>query len=355
MLLTGLLYGGVPGGASEGPPTGAAAAAASEAALEVDVALLLPTGSEAFARAAESVRAGFLEAARKQPPPVSVRLYPVTDDPQSVIDAYRKAVIAGARLVVGPLTRSGVTALAANADVITVPTLALNVPEGIAQYPGGLYSLSLQIEAEAHQVAQLALREGRRKALTVTGQTPLGRRMRDAFVDAFQQGGGAHVADYAYPTDNAGFEQLRQASGSVSADMVFLALDATRGRLARPYLSGMPAYGTSQLNPGAKGLTGADLNDVRFVDMPWMLQPDHSAVMTYAREGARQPEDLERLYALGIDAYRVAHELLAGNRNFELDGVTGRLTLGLEGQVKRGLLVVLITGGQLTILGETEP
>ena len=354
-MLTGLLYGGVPGRASEGPQPSPGAGPGAETALAVDIALLLPTGSDAFARAAESVRAGFLEAARKQRPPVSIRLYPVKDDPQSVIDAYRKAVIAGARLIVGPLTRSGVTALASNGDVITVPTLALNAPEGGAQYPGGLYSLSLQIETEAHQIAQLALNEGRRKALTVTEQTPLGRRMRDAFVEAFQKGGGARAADYPYPTDNTGFEQLRQAAGSGEADMVFLALDVTRARLARPQLAPLPAYGTSQLNPGTKGLAGPDLDDVRFVDMPWMLQPDHSAVMAYSRESARQPDDLERLYALGVDAYRVSHELLAGNRNFELDGVTGRLTLGPEGQVKRGLLVVLITGGQLTVLGETQP
>jgi outer membrane PBP1 activator LpoA protein len=86
-----------------------------------------------------------------------------------------------------------------------------------------------------------------------------------------------------------------------------------------------------------------------------MLQPDHPAVMTYVHDTPREPDDLERLYALGIDAFRVAQELLARNRDFEIDGVTGRLTLGADGQVKRGLLVALIADGKLSVVGETRP
>jgi outer membrane PBP1 activator LpoA protein len=138
--------------------------------------------------------------------------------------------------------------------------------------------------------------------------------------------------------------------------MVFLAVDAQRARIIRPQVSALQGYGTSQLNPGLKALAGfVDLSDVRFVDMPWMLQPDHAAVMAYLRDTPRESDDLERLRALGIDAFRVTQELLVGKRDFEIDGVTGRLTLGTDGQVKRGLLVALISGGQLAVLGETRP
>jgi outer membrane PBP1 activator LpoA protein len=116
------------------------------------------------------------------------------------------------------------------------------------------------------------------------------------------------------------------------------------------------AYGTSQLNPGLKtGPNTGDVPDVRFVDMPWMVQPDHPAVMIYGRPGSRESDDLERLYALGIDAFRLAEDLLEGKREIELDGVTGRLTLASDGQFRRGLLVTLIDGGRLTILGESRP
>jgi outer membrane PBP1 activator LpoA protein len=353
LSMTWLLYGGVPAGASESLSTGAGQASTEAGAPHI--ALLLPTGSEAFAKPADAVRTGFLDASKKQGGTVlPIRLYPVSDDPQSVITAYRQAVTAGARMVVGPITRNGVTALATQEDPLSVPTLALNVPEGVSAYGPNFYTLSLQVEAEARQVAQLALREGRRNALTITEQTPLGRRMRDAFVEEFQNGGGTHVGDHAYDTDSAALERIRQSAAA--AGIVFLAVDAPRARIIRPHVSSLQAYGTSQLNPGFKPTAGLiDLNEVRFVDMPWMLQPDHPAVMTYLHDTPRESEDLERLYALGIDAFRVAQELLGDKRDFEIDGVTGRLTLSADGQVKRGLLVALIADGKLTIVGETHP
>ncbi|MFD2270432.1 hypothetical protein ACFS07_02920 [Undibacterium arcticum] len=93
-------------------------------------------------------------------------------------------------------------------------------------------------------------------------------------------------------------------------------------------------YGTSQLNPYA--LPDWDtaerlpqLEQVHLLDLPWQLQADHSAVMAYPRTtlpaDQRRSVDLERLYALGIDAYRVAREIAARHAHFEIDGVTGKL------------------------------
>jgi outer membrane PBP1 activator LpoA protein len=348
LWFTALLYGGAGTCATDAP------AASTDPAAAPHVALLLPTGSEVFAKAAQAVRDGFLEAAKKQSgAPLAIRLYPVTEDPKNVVATYREAVAARARFVVGPLTRSGVTAIATTLNLISVPTLALNVPEGVASNPLNMYTLSLQVEAEARQIAQLAIREGRRKALTVTDPSALGRRMRDAFVDEFQRGGGYQIVDYPYATDSASLDKIRQASGLGVTDMVFLALDADRARAIRPQVSALPAYGTSQLNPGAAGVSAlVDLADVRFVDMPWMLQPDHPAVMVYARNGPREADDLERLRALGIDAFRVAHDLYTGKRDLDIDGVTGRLSLAPDGQIRRVLPVAVILGGQLTVAPE---
>jgi outer membrane PBP1 activator LpoA protein len=68
---------------------------------------------------------------------------------------------------------------------------------------------------------------------------------------------------------------------------------------------------------------------VRFFDMPWLLQPDHPAVMIYPRPASPLAPELERLYALGIDAYRLLDVLLDGSvaKALPLDGVTGKLTL----------------------------
>ncbi len=73
----------------------------------------------------------------------------------------------------------------------------------------------------------------------------------------------------------------------------------------------------------------SEMNGVRLLDMPWQLQPDHTAVMVYPQPavnpGQKRSPDMERLYALGIDAYRVAREIALNRIAFEIDGVTGRL------------------------------
>ena len=79
--------------------------------------------------------------------------------------------------------------------------------------------------------------------------------------------------------------------------------------------------------PAAAPRPPTTLNGVRFVDMPWLLQADHPAVMVYPRLQAGDDVEFERLYALGIDAFRLGLELLKGTREPALDGVTGQISL----------------------------
>ncbi len=380
-LAAAVLYGGTPALASESAITSPAAqppalqapvplAPASPPARQADVpaparngkpqpvepgevphiALLLPLASPAFAKHAEAVRSGFLAAVKvgggKALP---VRTYAVSDDPQQVVEIYIKALGAGARAVVGPLTRNGVTAVAESAAVL-VPTLALNVPEGRSASVPEIYLLNLQVEAEARQVAQLAYQEGYRRALTVNGDTVLLKRIHQAFVEEFKSLGGAHVSEQAFSNDPNVLGRVKQATTAATPDMAFLALDVARARLARAYLGAIAIYATSQVYPGNAGpLAGFDLAGVRFLDMPWLLQPDHAAVMAYPRPDYREAIELERFYALGIDAFRVVQALLAGKADAALDGVTGRLTLGRDRNFTRGLTAAQFSDGKLVV------
>jgi hypothetical protein len=113
-------------------------------------------------------------------------------------------------------------------------------------------------------------------------------------------------------------------------NVAFLAGDTKQARWIRPYLNPtLPVYSTSQVfNVNADALTNYDLNDIHFADMPWLLQPDHPAVMIYPRSSTPLDTDKERLYAFGIDAYRLLHTLLNSKYNaLPLDGVTGRIHL----------------------------
>ena len=329
-----------PAAAPEGPP---------------HIALLLPLESKAFVRHAEAVRDGFLAAAKVQGGALPVRTYAVGDDPEQAVNAYIKAINSGARIVVGPLTRNGVTAVM-NSAAVVVPTLALNVPDGPAA-ASEVYMLSLQLEAEARQVAQLAYQNGARKAITVYDDTPLLRRMHQAFVEEFTRLGGAHAGAHAFTNAPEGLTRIKRAADTGGVDAGFLALDLARARLARPYLGALPMiYATSQVHPGTTGLlAGFDLAGVRFLDMPWLLQPEHPAVTAYPRPAFRDAVELDRFYALGIDAFRIAVTLLAGKTGAGLDGVTGRLTLGPDRQFSRGLTAAQFTDGKLTVRPNESP
>jgi len=340
-------------------PSPAPAAAPSPAQLPPHVAgphlaLMLPLGSSAFSKHALAVKDGFLAAARAQGgTALPVNVYAVGDDPQQAVATYIKALGAGARLVVGPLTRTGVTALAESATVM-VPTLALNVPEGSIPAVPDFYMLSLHAESEARQVAQLARQDGQRTALTVIGETPLLRRIHLAFVEEFTRLGGVHIAALPFTTDPEGLVRIKRtvdvAIDTETADMAFMALDLPRARLVRPYLSTLPIYATSQVHPGVAGpLVAFDLAGVRFLDMPWLLQPEHPVVMVYPRPEYDESVEFSRFYALGIDAFRIAMVLLTGRPRDALDGVTGRLTLGQDALFVRALTAAQFSGGRLTV------
>jgi hypothetical protein len=369
LLAATVLYGGTPALASEpvatspAPPPALQAPAAlapgsaparepapQSAEAVPHIALLLPLASAAFSRHAEAVRSGFLAAAKVAGgTALPVRTYAVGDDAQQTVETYIKALGAGARVVVGPLTRNGVTALAESATAL-VPTLALNVPETRNASMRDIYLLNLQVEAEARQVAQLAYQDGYRRAITINGDSPLLKRIHQAFVEEFTRLGGVHAGEYAYSPDQAVLSRMKHAVTSASADMVFLALDVARARLVRPYLGALPLYATSQVYPGNAGpLAGFDLAGVRFLDMPWMLQPEHPAVMAYPRPDYRDSIELERFYALGIDAFRVVQALLAGKVDAPLDGVTGKLTLGPNRDFIRGLTEAQFADGKLVV------
>jgi len=136
---------------------------------------------------------------------------------------------------------------------------------------------------------------------------------------------------------------------------VFLALDHAEARAVRTYLGALPVYATSSIHAGDRGtLVAYDLADVTFVDMPWLLEPDHPAVMVYPRPEAGSAE-MQRLYALGIDAWRIAQMLLAGTRDLRLDGVTGGLALGSGGVIDRTLRAGRYIDGRLTGPEAREP
>lgn len=307
------------------------------------LALLLPLKSPAFVRPAEMVRQGFMAAMAPaiQSGAASVAVYSSTDNVSDILSLYNQALVDGQKVIVGPLTKNAVAALAAS-NLVTVPTLALNVPDTDILAPPQFYVFGLSADLEARQVAKQAYTVGYRGAKVIYTNSPLSRRMLAAFSDTWQKLGASLVAQLEVSTSPASLMKLKEPAPASSSDMLFLALDAREARLVRPYLdNAVPTYATSQVYGGMRRATSNfDLDGVRFLDMPWLLQPQHPAVMIYPRPATEESLELERFYALGIDAARLATLLASRSRldSVVLDGVTGQISLSREQQFVRELV-----------------
>ncbi len=289
------------------------------------------------------VEQGFLAAANAQPHDLPIRVYGSFDESKDIVSLYREAVADGARAVAGPLTRDGVGMLAAMPS-IDVPTLALNESEVHGQH--NLYFFSLSVEAEARQVAQMAAAEQLQSATIVSTNSPLSQRMSVAFAEGWVGSGRSSPSVIIYNGDPSALSGIPIDKGH----MVFLATTTETARMVRPYLdAALPVYATSQIfNGNADTLTNFDLNDVHFVDMPWLLQPDHPAVMIYPRPANAPTADDQRLYAMGIDAFRLLQIILHDNTHtaLPLDGVTGKIRLSGQQQFQREAIPALFKQGR---------
>lgn len=318
--------------AQTAPPIDAAQAIAAPA-----IALILPHQQGIFATAAEAVRQGFFAAHKASGSTATIQVIETGDDNEQIGTALAAARDRGVRVAVGPLRRDAVNAIVEGGRAV-LPLVTLNFPERDAGAPPTMIAFGLSAESEAERVVQIALagfinlRPGvstGARIMVLSGAGALDRRIAQAYVNALRAAGEVPVMVDATP---AALSRLGRLFDAGNYDAVFLALGAREASLVRPRIPrGVSVFGTSLLNVGdpAGSPTAAalafDLEGVRFVDMPWLLQPDHPAVMVYPPPGRAMTLETARLYALGIDAFRIAQLWMKGELRFEIDGVTGRL------------------------------
>ena len=312
------------------------------------IGLMLPLHSDTLAVAADQLRAGFMAAYERDRNGVTVTVIDSGDSSADVLAAYTRAQ-PQQDIIVGPLARSAVNALAAS-GLVQKPTIALNRPDGRngPALPPAMLAIGLSIEDEARDVANWAGAEQPvGDALVLASGTSWQRRIADAFDAQWQTiGRQQQTVDLSavngYLSD-AELVQLRARLQSQPPALLFAAMDADQLRQLKIALGALgadlPVYGTSSLNPGSgRGEAGTALDGVRLLDLPWQVQRDHPAVMGYPQptsdDQRKLNADMERLYALGIDAYRVARALAPNGAErspggrFTLDGVTGKLVIG---------------------------
>ena len=310
------------------------------------IVLLLPSEATPFARAAEAVRSGFFAAHATAGAPMAIESRETDETPAAVTAAIEAAAGRGARMVVGPLTRDAVDALV-RAGGTRLPVLALNTPAGAAPLPASMLAFGLRLEDEARGIVRALERGPLAVGATtesmpfavIVGSSALERRTGAAFVAAVRENGRiAETLEVSLKQERLAGLGKRLAARPWRA--VLLALDAGEAAAVRGWLPAeATAVATSRIHLSEQSTVGLarELEGIAFVDMPWLLEPDHPAVMVYPRAATPYSAELERLYALGIDAYRIAAEWIKGGPRFEIDGVTGRLRVdpALAGRVDR--------------------
>lgn len=302
------------------------------------IALILPAQTTLFARAAETVRQGFFAAQAVSGTNATIQLIELEEGPAQLAAALKSARDRGADIAVGPLTRDAVNALGSGRVAAPLPVVTLNLPESDVGLAPHVLAFGVSIELEARQIVAAALRElpmpppvgappAAPRFMVIVGESPLARRMGNAFRDALREAGQAATL---YPM-RVSYDTLQALSDAIAAarlEAVFLALEARDAAAVRPRLPpALRLYATSQVNLGGAeaALLAPELEGVNFVDMPWLLEPDHLAVVVHPKPEQALSGELQRLYALGIDAFRLAIEWVQGRRSFGLDGVTGAL------------------------------
>ncbi|MEO6918193.1 MAG: penicillin-binding protein activator [Collimonas sp.] len=308
------------------------------------IALLLPLRSGPLGAAADAVRSGFLNAYARDKSGLAVDVIEAADTASDMLAAYT-AASKKYDILVGPLSRTGLTAILQNGKV-EKPTIALTQPDFSGgkdtALPPQLLPIGLSIEAEARQVASWAGADyAPGKVLVLSTSAAWQKRVASAFAQQIQ-GSGLHAEVVMLNLENGAFNvdaltQLQQRVQGEMPRLLFAALNADQTKQIRIAIGDQtPIFGISQLNPLTLNDSNPEhqipeLNGVRLVDIPWQVQPDHPAVMIYPRQEVaadqRRNADLERLYALGIDAFRIAHEVAARNTVFQIDGVTGKLNV----------------------------
>ncbi|MEP5232549.1 MAG: penicillin-binding protein activator [Alloalcanivorax sp.] len=350
------------------------------------VAILLPTTGP-LQTAGKSLQEGIMTAfyqQQKNGQPPTLRFYDSGGD--DVLAVYQQAVADGADFVLGPLAKDKAATIAAQ-GTLPVTTLALNYID-TDNRPDNFFQFGLAPEDEARQIADHGARKGALQAGILYPEGEWGARVAQAFVDRWQELGGSVTITRTYQEGPSIGEtvkemllvaQSQKRGNAVSRftslkmdnqprrrqdmDFLFLLADPNQGRQVKPalnfhYAKDLPVYSTALIYSGEDNpRRDQDLNGIRFVDMPWILTDDNQALHDAANE--QWPDGhgrYERLFAMGIDAYRLQGRLYLLNAlpSSELPGVTGRLHMENQRIVRELNWAVFVGGKAKTLPQVTE-
>jgi outer membrane PBP1 activator LpoA protein len=350
------------------------------------IALLLPQDGP-LASVGKALREGFMAAhyqaqqAGQKPPAIefydSSRL-------TSLDEFYRKAQADGVQLVIGPLEKPLVKQISARPQ-LPITTLALNYSEG-AQGPAQLFQFGLAAEDEAREVSRRARADGLHRAAIMVPKGEWGDRVLKAFSQDWQANGGSIVATervdqpVQLAQQIADMFQLRQSEGRAKSlqstvggqiaaqpsrrqdiEFIFLAATPQQAQQIKPtlnfqYAGDVPVYATSHVFSASGDVNQYnDMNGIRFCETPWLLEANDPLRKQVTAQWPQAAGSLGRLYAMGVDAYRLAPRLgqLKALPDSRIEGQSGSLGMTQNQRVVRQLPWAQFVSGQVQRLPDT--
>lgn len=351
------------------------------------IAILLPA-SGPYTEAANAIRQGIIAEHYSHASADKIQFYDINTDEYSggsnVLSAYQRAVEDGADIVIGPLQKSSVEQLATQGE-LTVPVLALNRTDDSLSRPN-MYQFGLAPEDDAIAIANYATQQHYQRAVMLTPANSWGDRVADAFISQWRQNGGQVIQHARYDESKSDFsdtliplmgldvskQRYQQLKSVLSRsmdfeprrrqdiDFVFLAARPLKARQLVPQLkfhrSGkLPIIATSHAYEGTPNpQQDIDLNDLIITDMPWIVGMESSNDSSYPMfaQQARNSGALARLFAMGVDAYRLVPQLNAMSRDSAqtIQGATGQLHINARGQVERDMSWAQFKQGEINRL-----
>ncbi|MFZ5698170.1 MAG: penicillin-binding protein activator [Pseudomonadota bacterium] len=377
--------------AAERPP---AAIAKARNAPRIDgpahIAVLLPLHGK-LASAGVALQRGILAAwFEARDSGIKVPVIRFFDSSRSdFLATYDTAVHAGAQLVIGPLEKENLRLLQLR-DSLPVTTIALNYPDAPApdapDGPATLYFFGLAGEDEASQIADAAVAQNLRRAALLYPAGEWGQRIAQQLTQTLQQQGATVRTQAAYQGNgdyndvvrnlldigssearHGRLEQLLrvqlgfQPRRRQDIDSLFIIGNTLQATQIAPavqyyYATGLPTFATSHVNGQPTATSAIDLSGIRFVEMPWIADPEQPLRQRLAATWKDSDERALRLYALGIDAWRLSQQLplLMQSASTRIDGMTGLLAMDDNRLIHRQLVWMIYRDGHAQRLAEEQ-
>ena len=337
------------------------------------IGLLLPMKGK-YKKSAIAVRDGFLAAwylDKKER--ANIQIYDANS--LNIVDAYQQAIKDGVEYIVGPLEKEAIDQLHDNIDT-PVKILALNRRDQKKENNNNenLIQFGLSPEDEAMQIAEIAMSDGHKNVLVLASETTLGNRLAETFKEHWIKLGGeisgqtnyiVNTTDFSSPVKellnidkserrakdlrnklNIKIHNVERRREDV--DFIFTTAVPNDARQLIPQIrfhhaDNLPIYSTSHIYTGIiDSAKDIDLNDVIFIDMPWILDSERQLSIIQVvlnRNWSQEKSKYRRLYALGVDAYNLIPDInrLTQEENSVMLGETGNLTIDSTNIVRRNL------------------